>query len=281
MNRRKFLTALAGLGVSGLGLGAYARFGEPRWLRLSRHQVGIPHLKHALRLLHLSDLHLSDVVPLRHIRRAIDMGLAAKPDLICLTGDFITGRLRGEEPYGFELARLPDAAPTFACLGNHDGGPWVYPRGGYQDGRHITSLLAHAGITCLTNSSLSTNIQNQPLHLVGVGDLWAREMHPTRAFAGISPGDTAPVVLLSHNPDSKTPLQPYPWDLMLCGHTHGGQVRLPFVGTPLAPVKDHGFVEGVHAWDGRTIHISRGIGNVRGIRFNCRPEVSVLELRSA
>jgi predicted MPP superfamily phosphohydrolase len=66
--------------------------------------------------------------------------------------------------------------------------------------------------------------------------------------------------------------------LLLCGHTHGGQIRLPFVGTPFAPVRDKRFVEGLHQWDGRWMYITRGVGNLHGVRFNCPPEVSLLTL---
>ncbi len=70
----------------------------------------------------------------------------------------------------------------------------------------------------------------------------------------------------------------YPWDLMLCGHTHGGQLSLPVIGTPFAPVRDKKYVAGLHKWNNKQIHITRGVGNVLGLRFNCPPEVSVLEL---
>ena len=65
---------------------------------------------------------------------------------------------------------------------------------------------------------------------------------------------------------------------MLCGHTHGGQCDLMFLGTPFAPVRDKRFVQGLHRWEDRWIHITRGVGNLHGMRFNCRPEVSLLTL---
>ncbi|MDR1191385.1 MAG: hypothetical protein LBK60_06960 [Verrucomicrobiales bacterium] len=65
---------------------------------------------------------------------------------------------------------------------------------------------------------------------------------------------------------------------MVCGHTHGGQTRLPFIGTPFAPVKDQRYVAGLNEWHGRRIYTSRGVGNLHGVRFNCRPEVTLLEL---
>ena len=76
-------------------------------------------------------------------------------------------------------------------------------------------------------------------------------------------------------PDSKEHLRKYPWDLMLCGHTHGGQCDLVF-GTPFAPVRNKRYVRGLHPWNDRWIHTTKGVGNLHGLRFNCRPEVSLL-----
>jgi uncharacterized protein len=83
---------------------------------------------------------------------------------------------------------------------------------------------------------------------------------------------------LSHNPDTKEQLKAYDWDVAFCGHTHGGQFRLPLIGTPFAPVKDKRFVQGLHFWEGRQIYITKGVGNLFGVRFNCRPEISLITL---
>jgi hypothetical protein len=85
-------------------------------------------------------------------------------------------------------------------------------------------------------------------------------------------------VVMSHNPDTKVMLQNYSWDVMLSGHTHGGQIWLPIIGAPFAPVEDKRFIAGLYRWDNRWIHITKGIGNVHGLRFNCRPEVSLLTI---
>ena len=85
--------------------------------------------------------------------------------------------------------------------------------------------------------------------------------------------------ILVGDPDCKEDLSGYEWDLMLCGHTHGGQLIVPILGQrPFAPVRDKRFVEGLHKWESRQIHITRGVGNLHGMRFNCRPEVSILKL---
>ena len=92
------------------------------------------------------------------------------------------------------------------------------------------------------------------------------------------PGE--PVILMCHNPDAKDILKPFFWNLMLAGHTHGGQFVVPFTKfAPFAPVADKSIVEGLHSWDkSRYIHVTKGVGNLYGLRFNCRPEISLIQL---
>lgn len=274
--RRKLLLSAGGAALGGLG---YVRFLEPGWLDASVTKVAMSGqgLSKPIRILHLSDFHVSRVVPLALVKEAIEIGLGFQPDLVCLTGDFFTHRLTGVAKYRAQLEQLSQVAPTFACPGNHDGGAWVQKRGGYSDLQQIKDLLAESGIRMLHNEGAFISVRGQKLGLVGVGDLWANDLDPERAFAGMQ-GQAVPVILLSHNPDSKQQLVPFHWDLMLCGHTHGGQLELPILGTPFAPVRDQAFVRGLHRWKERWIYITKGVGNLYGLRFNCRPEVSVLDL---
>jgi hypothetical protein len=230
-----------------------------------------------LTVLHLSDLHASGVVSLDFIARAIDFALAAaKPDLICLTGDFITSTWEDWDGYARTLQPLAKTAPTFAVVGNHDGGDWVVKSYGYGDHALVDDMLAKAGIQLLHNRHTVFPARGWRMNVVGLGDWWAKDMEPTDAFSGM---DTSlPTLLLSHNPDTKDRLAGFHWNLMLCGHTHGGQLLVPYIGTPFAPVRDHRYVEGMKPWENRWIHITRGVGNLHGMRLNCRPEVSVLTL---
>jgi predicted MPP superfamily phosphohydrolase len=271
---------LAGFVLCALGVPAYTRWIEPG--RLVRRQYRVPLSNGSevrpLKLLHLSDLHASAVVSLRHIARAIHQGLDWQPDLICLTGDFITAHLDSPEEYGAVLAPLARAAPTFACLGNHDGGRWAQAAGGYADTALVQRLLDRSGIQLLHNTARTIELTGWRLRLVGVGDLWAGELDASRAFAGVGSTPDRTTLVLAHNPDAKQQLQRYPWHLLLAGHTHGGQLRLPILGTPFAPVEDKRFVAGLHRWQDRWLHISEGVGNVYGLRFNCPPTISLLTL---
>lgn len=280
--RRKFFTRrriLAGLLGSGAAAGAWMRYVEPGWVKTVQHSVPLWTARTAappLRLLHLSDFHADPMTP-EEIGHAIQLGIAQKPDLICLTGDFITWKYDRWDEYAAVLAPLAAAAPVFAVLGNHDGGAWARHKG-YPDTTLVRALLDRAGITLLHNRRTTLEMKGRRLTLAGLGDWWADEMRPAEAFAGYTAERDTPVVLLSHNPDTKDRLSPWPWDLMLSGHTHGGQLSLPFIGTPFAPVRDKRFVRGLHPWNNRHLHITAGVGALHHMRFNCRPEISVLEL---
>jgi len=280
LSRRKFLLGLAALGAGGATTAGYARWIEPFQLDVTTRRVALnaPHPRPVLRVLQLSDFHASSVVPLALIDRAIALGLARNPDLILLTGDFITTTYDRFADYARLLTRLSAAAPTFACPGNHDGGPWAAHAGGYASLGPVKSLLQDAGIRLLENAWQFVSVAGRRVQLVGVGDYWSGACSPGSVFPVLPARENATRIVLNHNPDAKDLFRRHDWDLMLCGHTHGGQVRLPFLGTPFAPVRDKRYVEGLHAWEGRWLHITRGVGNLHGVRLNCPPEVSVLDI---
>jgi predicted MPP superfamily phosphohydrolase len=275
MNRRTFLLSAAGFG--GIAV-VDAKYIEPTWLQLTRETCRLRHpLAKPIRLLHISDLHACPDVPNWLIEQAVNWGVSLQPDLICVTGDFITSR-GGFDPKWYQqtLRRLADAAPAFATLGNHDGGHWSSTSGGYDDSSVVREILDRSGVELLHNANRVLNLDGQPLRLVGVGDLWADEVDGERAFTGT--GLETPTILMAHNPDSKDVLSSQPWDLMLSGHTHGGQMFIPLVGRPLAPVKDKRYVAGLGEWNGRLIHVSTGVGTAYGARINCRPEINLLTI---
>lgn len=276
-SRRKILALL---GLSAAGIAGYMRWVEPRWLGIGRHTIKLTSatLPKSIRILHLSDFHASEVVSLDFIAAALRRGMEMSPDLILLTGDFITGRYAGFADYGKILQFLPKHGPCFATLGNHDGGSWAERNDGFAETTAVRELLAQSGITLLHNRPEEIRIGGGRLRLVGLGDLWAGDFAPGSAFAAVSPESQLPTLVLSHNPDTKDLLREHRWDVMFCGHTHGGQLRIPLVGTPFAPVRDKRFVQGLHQWDGRWIHITKGVGNLLGLRLNCRPEISLVTL---
>jgi len=226
-----------------------------------------------MRILHISDIHMSDGMSAAELEIGFRAGLSQKPDFICLTGDFVS------ETTGFDregLSRLlrsaAAAAPTYAVLGNHDGGTWLAKWGGARSTGLMQDLIRSSGVNLLHNQCAVLD----GLALVGVGDYWSGQFAPEEAFA--SAEHTGATILLCHNPDAKSRLRHFRWDLMLSGHTHGGQVRVPGV-TPLwVPTADKRFIAGLYGWEDRQLFITRGAGSPKHVRAFCRPEISVLDL---
>lgn len=264
------------------------RWIESDWLVVTHTPIALPRRASTagappLRVLHLSDLHADRRwVPLSHIARAVAVGLAQKPDVICLTGDFITSRSGAYDisysDYADVLRPLAAAAPTFACLGNHDGGVWTRIDGGDRNAESVRGLLRAARVDLVHNSVREITVRGRRVQIFGVGDWWAGDSLASAAFRRAPERGDAIRLVLNHNPDAKTSFAPYDWDLMLCGHTHGGQIGLPVLARQFAPVVDKRFIAGLYPWEGRQIFITRGVGNLHRARLFCRPEISVLEV---
>src|SRR5579872_1498522 len=167
ISRRKFL---ASIGLGGVGLAGYSHFVEADWLEIGRHRIETPGGagQRPIKLLHLADLHASWTVSLDFIREAIELGLQTKPDVICITGDFITRKFSEYDAYGHVLATLPKAAPTFATLGNHDGGHWSSRHGGYKTTEQVSQLVRRSRIELLDNRAAAICIDGRNLELVGL-----------------------------------------------------------------------------------------------------------------
>ena len=159
---------------------------------------------------------------------------------------------------------------------------WAADHGGFSTNQKVKNLLRSAKIGVLENEKRKIYLKGQNIDLVGLGDLWSENCRPHSCMDRLSVPSKdvkSPVILLNHNPDAKEGLSDYKWDIMLAGHTHGGQFKIPIEeDAPFAPVKDRSMIDGTFNWKGRVIHITRGVGNLYGVRLNCRPEISLLKL---
>jgi len=267
MDRRKFLL----FPLAAVPTCAYAHFVEPEWLEVSLENVHLPGVRSGdpIRVAQLSDLHASPDVPKNLIEESFRLTLAQNPDVVCLTGDFVTsGEPVDWRWYQQTLSKLTDKAKCYAILGNHDSSSAATER-------RVVQLLSDSGVTLLLNRRHDLSIRSHQIRLVGLGDIWESQCDPQKAFFGVTP-DSIPTIALSHNPDSKVAIADYPWHVMLAGHTHGGQVVAPFLNISPAPVRDRRYIKGLKPWRDRLIHVNAGIGNLYGVRFNCRPQISIL-----
>jgi uncharacterized protein len=280
--RRGFLQAVVAGGVAAGATASYGRWLESQWLRISQHTIALPEKRtgEPVRVAHLSDLHASREISLEQIADAISATLALRPDVVCLTGDFITRHDDIPPDYAEVLRRLSAAVPTFASLGNHDGGAWTARHGGLASSEAIRRMLASSHIPCLRNQNATIEVRGRVVQLAGLGDLWSSECVPAVAFRGLETALTTSTLrlALSHNPDSKDLLAPHAWDVLLSGHTHGGQIGFGPLARRFAPVSDKRYIEGLHSWRDRWLHVSRGVGCLYGLRLGCRPEITLLTI---
>ena len=281
MNRREFLRRGAiGGAAAAVGLVGYTWQVEPHWVQVVQRDMPVRALPEALagrRLVQLSDLHIGPQVDDEYLIDAFARAKALDPDIVVITGDFLTYvPSRGDAQFE-QLRRVLLSLPrgrlaTVAILGNHDYGVhWVQA----HIGRRVMSEVERAGADVLRNSV--KNVAG--LDIVGVSDLWAGLARPDVALAQRS-SDAA--IVLCHNPDT---LDGLPWSgyrgWVLAGHTHGGQCKPPFLPPPLLPVRNRRYSAGeIPIGDGRRLYINRGLGHLTEVRFNVRPEITLFTLRA-
>jgi predicted MPP superfamily phosphohydrolase len=270
IGRRGFLATAASVVTGAL---AYGFLGEPRHIRTTEVEIGISDLPASwdgLRIVQLSDFHRGKHVAERHIAKAGDIARNLSPDLVVLTGDFVTGSAALVGSCLEALGKIPSALGTFAVLGNHD---W------WTGGALVTRGLEEAGIHVLSNAAVRLGKANAPLWLLGVDDLWSPTFSLSKAVHAVEhPGTT---ILLCHNPDVLPRAVRRGLDLVLSGHTHGGQVCLPGIGALLLPIEgDRSLARGLHRSGQTQIFVTTGVGLVSPpIRINCPPEVAAITLR--
>ena len=217
-----------------------------------------------LRVVHLSDLHFIDRPGTGFYRFVVGKALELDADAIVFTGDLI------DKPELLETAieilqPLTRIAPCFFILGNHD---WRF------DYEYFRSKLAASGWKCVTGTHERIQLADRSVLLAGSELPWIGNAPPSVEHAGVDLR-----ILLSHSPDQYRFGQKCGYDVMLSGHTHGGQVVLPIIGPVYAPsIYGVSFAAGLFQLDKMTMHVSRGIGAKDPLRLNCRPELTCLEI---
>lgn len=250
----------------------------PPHVGLTHHDIAVPGLPRrldGLRILHISDLHLR---PGSQLALELPALVADVPhDLLLYTGDFIDDD-EGIDHVGALLSRMPSTAPRYGVLGNHDHQPLGRERGRNNVPR-LKRMLANAGVDLLTNESRA--LYDDGLYLVGLDDPCTKHDNLRAATAGV-PRDACSIMLV-HSPDMVLRLHGFQPSLMLSGHTHGGQIRLPWLG-PLITMSNlpRRAVMGLFSYAGVQVFVTRGIGySGLDIRINCPAEATVLTLRAA
>ena len=245
--------------------------GGSLWSRLTKEVLWFRHTKHTLQvdnwpsmhIVHLTDVHIRDEGPF--LNRVISEVRGLEPDLIVLTGDLIT---KGWTSRAIDLflAALSDV-PKLAILGNWEH--WVV--GNISDWR---ARLARFNVQLLVDEVISLRIKGIEVQVIGTDDHLAGTSDPDALCTQLRPPNQ-PTLCLTHSPAHFDSLHPYPIDLILAGHAHGGQIRLPKLGALWVPKGTEEYIAGWYTQNDSHLFVSRGMGwSVAPIRWRCPPEIA-------
>jgi len=283
--RRRTLSRRGFLGLTG-GAVAAALVGdslliEPNRPQLVRKELALPRWPESLdnfKIAVLSDFHFDPVFSVHPLRAAVPIVNALQPDLIALTGDFVSepnfGGSRRRAAYAAEpcarlLRQMRAPHGLWAVMGNHDA---------FTDPALVTIILRSTGIQVLSNQSVPIEHAGGRFWLSGVEDVLSGDSDLEAALANV-PRDE-PTVLLAHEPDYADYVSRHRVDLQLSGHSHGGQVRLPFLPPFYEPPLARKYIAGLYQVGPLTLYTNRGLGTIGlPIRFDCPPEITLLTLR--
>ena len=270
--------------AAALGLLAYACLYERHHVEITHRAITLRRLPKALdglRIVHISDFHFGHYAEAYYLREVVDRVNDLRPDIVALTGDFVSELIFGNCARSARLS-APCAeilsgihcSHRWAVLGNHD--QLVSPE-------IVSRSLQANGLSVLENRYAEFIRNGARLWIAGVKSSSEGDPDLNAAIPDAIKSSGETVLLLAHEPDFADEVATYGGvDLMLSGHTHGGQVCLPLVGAPKLPRGGRKYIEGLFQFeDGLQLHVTRGIGAMKlPIRFRCRPEISVLTLSS-
>ena len=276
-----------------LVLAGYSYFIEPRQLELNKYTVQDAQLR-GVKIVFASDFHIKPYQEKR-LEKIVEMINEENPDIVVSAGDYVCGHTRHStmpiENIAKTLGKIKTKYGFYTSLGNHDG--WYNPD-------EITMALEENGIKVLSNSHTMVNINGQKIYITGIEDYDTGKPDINKALEGIKAKENGeyntPIIMLSHSPDMFLKM-PTEITLVLAGHTHGGQVRIPLLG-PIFTASGYGdkYAKG---WkqeymgklikvnpdnpiqlkkEVKTLFVTRGIGvSILPFRFNCPPEINVIE----
>ena len=282
-SRRAFITGGA-ITAAGLGVGVYSSEVERHFIEIVPQTFRVPNLPeafHGYRIAQLSDIHLEWFTEDYFLRHAVNKINALAPDLVLITGDYITNNSQGPDDRAY--AAMPHCGAIlnglkcplrFGILGNHDA---------EVDSAAVLDMLVTHGITPLVNRHVPIERDGQRFWLAGLDDAEAGQPDLDLAIPEKPDG---PVILMCHEPDfmdfiaahRRKPLI----DVVLSGHSHGGQVRLPFKGAITLPPLGKKYSMGRYQFENTQLYVNRGLGTVGlPLRFNCPPEITHITLQPA
>lgn len=252
----------------------WARAVEPFWVDWREVEIGVRGLPapwEGVRIAHVSDTHFGFPPSPGWMGRVLEQVRARRPDLLVHTGDFLSGQTTGVPPGAELLTGLDAPLGAFGVLGNHDH---------FADTQSLLGVLERGRLRLLRNEAVGLEREGTRLWVAGVDDLGTGHDDLEAALREVPAGE--PVVLLSHSPDLVEEASDRAVSLMLSGHTHGGQVCLPLWGPVFCFSRFYKrYAAGLFQVGPTSLYVNRGLGMaLLPLRFLCRPEVTLLTLRS-
>lgn len=300
-------------------VGLWPRFIEPRLLWTTKKKLTLSKLNSSLsglRVVQFGDLHLAPHMSDRYLKKIERKIKALQPDVLLFSGDFLCYSMMHDwERLSRFLNTLSAPHGCFASLGNHDyatyaalaangkrakrSGPAATPLAAgikrlflkqekiqYEDcseplplHEKLCETLRNSPFRLLENETASIEHEGAKLNITGLGDLWAGNFFPERAFEQYD--HNAPGIVLSHNPDTLANLAQHPGDLILSGHTHGGQINLPWFRKRFLSLQNMKHFRGEHRVGSKTLYVNRGCGSVFHFRWRSVPELTLYELEAS
>lgn len=221
----------------------------------------------------ISDFHLGTWLDSRDLFEIVDMVNSLKPDLVAITGDFVSSKPERYAPSLIQaLSKLEAKDAVVAVLGNHDH---------YTDSEQIREILRHSNIVELSNQIHSIQRKKSFLYLAGIDDQLTEHDDLDKVIEML-PDDETPVILLAHEPDiADISASSGKFDMQISGHTHGGQISLPYIGHPYLPRLGRKYPSGRYRIGDMILYTNRGLGTSwLQLRYNCPPEIAVFNLHS-
>ncbi|HSW61923.1 MAG TPA: metallophosphoesterase [Dissulfurispiraceae bacterium] len=271
MSRRAFLRRFMLPGAACL-VGGYSFAIERTDVEVNRYRIALPRLPaefDGFTIVHLTDLHYGPFAGQSFFEKLVERVNGLSKDIVVCTGDYVLNRNTTTEVDAVWpiLAQLQAPSGVYSVLGNHDH---------WADSKRSIFWLEKSGQS-LRHKVLPLERDGKRIWLAGSGDLW-EDHHALDPLLRTIPKEECRIIL-AHNPDSADRLKVETFDLMLAGHTHGGQVRFPLLGAPFMPVRNKDYTMGlVWSLKGAPVFISRGVGSTIPFRFNCAPEIALIEL---
>lgn len=281
--RRDFLRTAARLGAgAAVAAGSYGAFYERQHVVVRHVEIPLTRLPEALdglTIAQISDLHYHPQFSAGVISKAVELIRQLNPDILALTGDYVTlSEFRSEDPGAAKaaspcaelLASLRPKLGVFAVLGNHDT---------FTDPVYVEGALTEHGIRVLSNQATPVEKDGERIWIAGTADALGGFPDLDAALRGLPQKE--PVVLLAHEPDFADEAAKYPVDLQLSGHSHGGQIRLPFLPPPVLPRLGRKYPIGLRKVGPMALYTNIGLGTIGvPIRILAPPEVTLFTLRT-